>query len=255
MGKGRGLSENCLMFSVIVLNVICGLLGALVFALAMWMRMEKEVRDWVRELDMTQYWTGLYILMAAGAIVVIVSLCGCCGALMANPCLLLTSGLLIFLSLILELAGAIYLLVNGTQTSQLTPWLRTKFTRLIVDSNYNPTANRIMQIVQEKVGCCGAINYMDYDRNRLPISDFCRDVVSGNVYQEGCVEKFSLFIEKRAGWISGIALFIAALQILLVCLTVCYWRNLRENEEDPEDGNVPHTQRKKPYSGVATNDY
>jgi len=249
MGKGSSLSDNCLMFSVVVLNVICGLLGALIFALAMWMRLENEVREWVRELDMTQYWTGLYILMAAGAIIVIVSFCGCCGAFAANPCLLATASILTFVCLILEIAGAIYIILNGTQTQSTQRWLDNKFSRLIVDSNYNPTANRILQVVQEKVGCCGARNYQDYDRNRLPISDFCRDSVSGNVYQEGCVEKFSQFVEKRSGWIAGIALFIGALQIMLICFTVCYWRNMREDDEGPEAG------PKKRYTGVATNDY
>jgi hypothetical protein len=37
--------------------------------------------------------------------------------------------------------------------------------------------------------------------------------VSGNVYKEGCVEKLSIFLEKRAGWIAGIALFVAFLQV------------------------------------------
>jgi len=54
---------------------------------------------------------------------------------------------------------------------------------------------------------------MDYSRNTLPISDSCRDAISGQVYQQGCVENLSLFIEKRAGWIAAIAIFVAFLQV------------------------------------------
>jgi hypothetical protein len=228
MGKGNGLSDNCLTFTVIILNVICGVLGALIFALAMWMRLEPEVKDWVKELGATQYWTGLYILMAAGCLIMIISFLGCCGALTANSCLLGSSALLVFAALILELAGAIYILVNGTETSSLTPFLENTFNRLMIDSNYNERANRILQVVQEKIGCCGANNYQDYTRNRLPVSDYCRDHVSGNIYQEGCVQQLSIFIEKRAGWIAGIALFVGLLQIVLVCTSLCFWRNMRE---------------------------
>lgn len=237
------MTDNVSLFSVIVINVLCGILGALIFSLAVWMRLENEVRQWVSELGMYQYWNGLYILMAAGAIIMLISFCGCCGALVNNSCLLGTSAALILVAIILELAGGIYILVNGTETSKLTPWLERTFNKLIIDSNYNNRANLALQTVQEKVGCCGSVNYMDYDRARLPISEYCRDAVTGNVYQDGCVKKFSVFIEKRAGWLAGIALFVGLLQIILVILSIIRCRAIR----DDEDG----TRRKQQYSPVA----
>lgn len=66
------------------------ILGLLVFILGFWFRFEGQVRTWVGDLGMTQYWTGLYILMAAAAVIIIISICGCAGALTANPNLLLT---------------------------------------------------------------------------------------------------------------------------------------------------------------------
>ncbi|ODM99148.1 23 kDa integral membrane protein [Orchesella cincta] len=291
MGRGSSLgSDHCLTFSVLMLNVTIGLLGLTLFCLSVWMRFEGEVRVWISELGMYQYWTGLYILMAASIIIVLISICGCGGTLTANPALLganlsLTSftfvlfilgasvllgkyvqptmdmeyleeqftnifsmknhrsdefliflywksALLVLIALILELAGGIYMVVHGTENSQLTPWLEGKFNRLIIDSNYNDRALNILQTVQEKVGCCGALSYQDYDRNRLPISDFCRDKISGNVFQDGCVKRFSIFIEKRSGWLSGIALFIAFLQIILVGLTFWHWKRVREVDEE-----------------------
>jgi len=231
MGKGRGVSDNCVVFTLISVNLLCGILGVLIFCLAIWMRMENEVREWVTELKMHQYWDGLYILMAAGLIVTIISFCGCFGALINNSCLLVTSAIVILVCIILELTGGIFILVNGTEYSNLDPWLQRTFNKLIVDSNYNPQANYVLQLVQEKVGCCGSINYQDYDRARLPISDYCRDAMTGNVYQEGCVKKFSQFIEKRSGWIAGIALAVVALQIILVVLSFLRCRALREDED------------------------
>ncbi|CAL8089441.1 unnamed protein product [Orchesella dallaii] len=239
MGRGGSLSsDHCLTFSVLMLNVTVGLLGLTLFCLSVWMRFEGEVRTWISELGMYQYWTGLYILMAASIIIVLISICGCGGTLTANPALLGASALLILIAVILELAGGIYIVVHGTENSQLTPWLHDKFNRLIIDSNYNDKALGILQTVQEKVGCCGALSYQDYDRNRLPISDFCRDKISGNVFQDGCVKRFSIFIEKRSGWLSGIALFIAFLQIILVGLTFWHWKRVREVDADdyPRNG-------------------
>jgi len=244
-GKGKGaMSDNCLTFSVIILNVFCGILGALVFGLAFFFRFEGQVKTWVYDLGMNQYWTGLYILMAAGALIIIISICGCTGALTANTCLLATSAVLVLAALILEFAGGIYLVVHGTHNSKLSPWLTRRFDKLILDSNYDDHQHEVLHIIQEHVGCCGSYNYQDFDRSRLPIPESCRDKVSGNVYQDGCVKKFSYFIEKRAGWVAGIALFIGFLQIILVCLTFTYWKRIREEEGYGPSG----------YSGVPRKD-
>jgi len=233
MGRGNGLgSDHCLTFSVLMLNVTIGLLGLLLFCLAVWMRFEGDVRVWISELGMYQYWTGLYILMAASIVIVLISICGCGGTLTANPGLLGVSAVFVLVAVILELAGGIYIVVHGSENSKLTPWLEKKFSKLIVDSNYNDRALNILQTVQEKVGCCGALSYQDYDRNRLPISDYCRDKISGNVFRDGCVKRFSIFIERRAGWLAGIALFTGFLQIILVGLTFWHWKRVRETNDD-----------------------
>jgi hypothetical protein len=56
--------------------------------------------------------------------------------------------------------------------------------------------------------------------------------LTGNVYQDGCVKKFSNFIEQRTGWIAGIALFIVALQIILVVLTFMRCREAQNGDDD-----------------------
>jgi len=61
------------------------------------------------------------------------------------------SAALVIVAIILELAGGIYILVNGTENSQLTPWLDEHFHKLIIDSNYDDRANRLLQSLQEKV--------------------------------------------------------------------------------------------------------
>jgi hypothetical protein len=233
-------------FSVLGLNVLCGVLGALVFSLAIWFRSETKVRAWVNDLEMYQYYTGLYILMVAGAIIIFISICGCVGAVQSNSCLLATSAVLVLIALILELTGGIFTLVHGTQSSKLTPWLDRKFSRLVVDSNYDTRALNLLNNIQENVGCCGSYNYQDYNRNRLPIPESCRDKITGNVHSEGCIKRFATFIEKRTGWISGIALFVGFLQIMLVGLTFIYWKRAREEEQSD-------SYRDTKYSSVAVN--
>lgn len=70
-----------------------------------------------------------------------------------NDCKLVSqqSATFILVAFILELAGGIYILVNGTEYSKLDPWLERRMYKLILDSNYNDRANLALQAIQEKV--------------------------------------------------------------------------------------------------------
>ena len=70
--------------------ILFQLLAAVVFSLALWIRFEEDFKHWVFELNMQLYWTGVYILLAASCLIMIISFFGCCGAIMENPCMLTT---------------------------------------------------------------------------------------------------------------------------------------------------------------------
>lgn len=52
------------------------------------MRLEPGFADWVDKLEMHAYYTGVYILIALGLIVIIVSFAGCVSAFMENRMML-----------------------------------------------------------------------------------------------------------------------------------------------------------------------
>ena len=64
------------------------LLGASIFGLAMYMRLEPGFGEWVEKLELYEYYTGIYILIAAGIVVIIVSFVGCVSAFMENRMML-----------------------------------------------------------------------------------------------------------------------------------------------------------------------
>jgi hypothetical protein len=52
------------------------------------MNVEQGFAEWVEKLQLEEYYTGIYILIAAGALVIIVSFLGCVSAFMENRTLL-----------------------------------------------------------------------------------------------------------------------------------------------------------------------
>ena len=143
---------------------------------------------------------------------------------------------------LLEIAGVAYLLNNGTLWSNVTWWLRERFYELIYVSDTNAREARILRIIQEevniwyatltfysesgkfetdclwfincyKVGCCGSYSSLDYINVHKPVPNECRDKATGNEYLDGCYIRFSRYLEERSGWIAGVGLFLAVLQV------------------------------------------
>ena len=70
--------------------VFSQIVGAMMFIMTVWIRAEPGFEEWVQILNIYVYYVGIYILIAASVIVMIVSFLGCCSALMEH-----TTGLLL----------------------------------------------------------------------------------------------------------------------------------------------------------------
>ncbi|KAK8730556.1 hypothetical protein OTU49_008066 [Cherax quadricarinatus] len=120
---------------------------------------------------------------------------------------------------LLELGGAAYMLTNGIRGSHIENWLRHRFYYLISVSDYDERSSRIMNIIQEWVGCCGSTGVLDYVRWNKVIPYTCYNPVTGNAWYVdgygymGCVRGFTRFLETKAAWIASVALFLAFFQI------------------------------------------
>lgn len=60
------------------------IIGAGLFVMTVWIRAEPGFEEWIQVLDIYVYYIGIYILIGASVIVMIVSFLGCCSALMEH---------------------------------------------------------------------------------------------------------------------------------------------------------------------------
>ncbi|XP_045138141.1 tetraspanin-2A-like [Portunus trituberculatus] len=227
---GVGHSEGatrCVTYTLFTLNVVFIVLGAAMVSLGFWITLDTTFKYWVIDLGMEHYWIGVYILMGAGALVMLQSFFGICGAFQRRIHMLVAFMVLLVLCLCLELAGAGYMLANGIRASNIEPWLQTKFLQLIDAFDHDEGSARIMNIVQEWVGCCGANGALDYVRWHKVIPSTCYNPVTGNAWYVqsngymGCVRGFTMYLEKMSGWIAGVALFLVFFQVLGLVAAWC----------------------------------
>lgn len=72
-------------FKLYILQII----GVGLFIMTVWIRAEPSFEEWVKILDIYVYYIGIYILIVASVIVLLVSFLGCCSALMEHTSALL----------------------------------------------------------------------------------------------------------------------------------------------------------------------
>jgi len=236
-GSGRGwfVSETWLLFFkyfLFVFNVLSLITAVAVCTLGVWIRCDWDFKHIIHQLEMYQFWTGAYVLIAASVIVMVLSAFGCCGAITENPALLGLYAVSLVICFILEMAGLTYILQQGTLWSNITWWLKDKFYSMIYLSDTDAKIARILRIIQEDIGCCGSYSSLDYINVNKPVPMECRDPNTGNEYLDGCYITFSRYLETRSGWIAGFALLLACLQVLGFIASLMMRRTIRQMDAD-----------------------
>lgn len=239
-GKGDGQGESvakleksigCIKYTLFCFNVVAWLCGAGLFGLTLWIRAEPGFEEWIAVLDVYAYYIGIYILIFASIIVMVVSFLGCCSALMEH-----TLALFIFigsqvLAFIVSVAGAAILLDHSTMNSSIQPMIRRTVQRLIMTSEW-PESAATLKMIQESIGCCGADGSNDYMLMRQPLPATCRDSVTGNAFFHGCVDELTWFLEDKSGWVAGLAMALATIHVVNAVLSIVLVQALKKEEEE-----------------------
>jgi len=240
VGKGAGAGYGygnlnskitCLKGTIFCFNVGTWLLGVSIFGLAMYMALEPGFAEWVERLQLQAYYTGIYILIAVGVLVTIVSFVGCVSAFMESRMMLLIFIVIQVICFILGTAGAAVLLDYSTIDSQIQPLIRERM-RYLISQSHHEYAAAILRMVQETIGCCGADGASDYVQLLKPLPTECRDTVTGNAFFHGCVDELTWFLEDKAGWLSALALAACFIHVINIVLSTLLSQALKREDEE-----------------------
>ncbi|XP_023689993.1 CD9 antigen-like [Paramormyrops kingsleyae] len=88
MGKVRG-GMKCVKYLLFLFNFIFWMIGSLVLAVGLWLRFDSNITSLLNiEGAPHTFYFGVYILIGAGALMMLVGFFGCCGAVRESQCLL-----------------------------------------------------------------------------------------------------------------------------------------------------------------------
>ncbi|KAF7229379.1 CD9 antigen isoform X2 [Nothobranchius furzeri] len=146
---------ECLKYAMFVFNFLFWLAGTAVLAVGLWLRFDSRTKGLFEGEDSPSvFFTGVYILIAAGALMMVVGFLGCCGAIKESPCLLGLFFLFLLVIFAVEVAAGIWGFSNReTVVEDVTEFYKQTY------DNYKTTKQEALKetlrLIHFGLDCCG----------------------------------------------------------------------------------------------------
>ncbi|XP_031671234.1 CD9 antigen-like isoform X1 [Oncorhynchus kisutch] len=147
--------ETCVKYLLFVFNFVSWLAGTGVLAVGLWLRFDSRTEGLFSGEDSPSvFFTGVYILIAAGALMMVVGFLGCCGAIKESPCML---GLFFFFLLLIfgvEVAAGIWGLSNkDTVVEDITEFYKQTYNNYM--NTKQEALKETLRLIHFGLNCCG----------------------------------------------------------------------------------------------------
>ncbi|KAM9779743.1 tetraspanin 35 [Neosynchiropus ocellatus] len=231
-----------LKFMMFVFNGIIFLAGAAILGVGIWVKVDSgSIFDLLGKIENLPPELGQvlhvgYLLIAIGALLLLIGFLGCCGAVKESRCMLLLFFIIILVVFIAEVIGAIIILVFRPLAGEILDKIGGAAVKNIrEDYGKNPDITILWNTTMSTMNCCGFYNASDFlgspyyfgNGNRYPplcCSDAsdepCTQSMAESSPVPGCFPKFSTMIESNTGAIVAVALAIAALEICAMIVSM-----------------------------------
>lgn len=239
---------SLLKYVLFIFNFFLLLAGAGVLAIGVWTLTSKT--DYTELLCNNVYYFSVIVLIAAGALIMILAATGCYGAVQEiKGCLLIYFTILLLLC-ILEIGLSIFLYVFRAQLQvELENCLNHTLTRQYGKEGEEAFTENFDSL-HRSFKCCGSFDYQDWKTsywnasglagNRTTPdscckseSDYCspRDHPS-NIYRHGCVESLRVYLGDQIVIVMVVFLGIGLVEMVGLIFTMCLYCHLRYESED-----------------------
>ncbi|EHB12395.1 Tetraspanin-8 [Heterocephalus glaber] len=217
--------SGCLKYSMFIFNFLFWLCGTLILGIAIWIRVSKDGNEILSsgKSDINPF-VAANILIAVGAIIMVMGFLGCCGAVKESRCMLLLFFIGLLVILLLQVAAGILGAISQTETKRILNETFYENVNLLSQTGNNGKEFRAaMTEFQNKFECCGLVSgASDWGSNFESVSQSCACEYSSNVcttykgksvYKETCISLIKESVEKHIIIVIGIAFGLAVIEV------------------------------------------
>ncbi|XP_062314476.1 tetraspanin-2 [Osmerus eperlanus] len=151
MGKVEG-GMKCVKYLLFVFNFMFWLMGSLVLAVGLWLRFDPETVSLLNgDGAPDTFFIGVYILIGAGSLVMLVGFFGCCGAVRESQCLLGSFFACLLIIFGAEVAAGVFGFLNKDKIIEDVQSFYIK----TLDDNNNNNSTGVLTSYHNVLKCCG----------------------------------------------------------------------------------------------------
>ncbi|XP_040199933.1 tetraspanin-8 [Rana temporaria] len=206
--------NKCLKYSMFAFNFLFWLCGCVILGVSIYLRVSKDAQQKLN-LDGTGIMSAVDVLIAVGAIIMVLGFFGCCGAIKESRCLLI----LFFIGLLLILALQITAGVLGVvYKPKIDAAVNQSLTELLPLQDQPPDFKEALEQIQKEGKCCGIVKGIA-DWGGVSPTCSCSTAVdkdecgSNGTYKKTCNTVFTEYFEKHLLIIIGIAFGLAVVEL------------------------------------------
>ncbi|XP_028286737.1 CD9 molecule a isoform X2 [Parambassis ranga] len=218
---------KCVKYLMFIFNCFFWLAGTAVFAIGLWLRFDQKTKGLFEGPDAPYvFYTGVYILIGAGALMMVVGFLGCCGAIQESPCML---GLFFFFLLIIfaiEVAAGIWGFSNQSKVvNDITAFY------MQTHKNYQDTKDErlkeTLRVIQTELKCCGPNGKVaEIDKDICPRGELLEELIL-----KSCPDAIDEVFDSKLHIIGGVGITIGVIMMfgmIFSMLLCCAIRKSRE---------------------------
>ncbi|XP_077428047.1 tetraspanin 34a [Vanacampus margaritifer] len=242
-----------LKMMMFIFNGIIFVAGAAILGVGIWVKVDSNsfmgILNGVEAIppQLSQLANVGYLLIGVGAVLLVIGFLGCCGAMKESRCMLLTFFSIVLIIFLIEVAGAVVLLVFKDVAENVFDSLEGEVKKSLgAEYGSDESLTSLWNSTMEGFQCCGYKNYTDFNGSPFVVqnggfypSQCCNGTSFGKACSQsaahlaaelkmvdGCFTKLLQFIEENSAIIAGVALGIAALEIAAMVVSMILYKDI-----------------------------
>lgn len=214
-------------YLMFIFNSVFWIAGTGVLIIGLWLRFDPKTKGLFEGADSPYvFFTGVYILIAAGALMMVVGFLGCCGAIQESPCML---GLFFFFLLLIfaiEVAAGIWGFSNQSKVvDDITQFYLETYNKY--KSTGQDTLKETLRLIQIGLNCCGPTGTVEeFAKDTCPPRDGLEQLIT-----KSCPDAIEEVFDSKLHIIGGVGVTIGVVMVfgmIFSMLLCCAIRKSRE---------------------------
>ncbi|XP_072001487.1 CD9 antigen [Engystomops pustulosus] len=217
---------KCIKYLLFAFNFIFWLAGTAVLAIGLWLRFDSQTKA-IFESDNSgnSFYTGVYILIGAGALMMLVGFLGCCGAIQESECMLGLFFAFLLVIFAIEIAAGIWGFANKDKVvEELKKFYTDTYDNYL--KSPDTTLRDTLKSIHTALDCCGRVGSVE-----TALTDTCPKTGLEQLTVQGCPAAIEKVFNTKFHIIGAVGIGIAVIMIFGMIFSMILCCAIRNNRE------------------------